>query len=55
MSEDSGSRPEGRLGRWSRLKSRGADAAPEPETPTEDPSTDETSTDESAAQERQEA
>ena len=33
MSEDSGSRPEGRLGRWSRLKSRGADAAPEPETP----------------------
>ena len=33
MNEDSGSRPEGRLGRWSRLKSRGADAAPEPETP----------------------
>lgn len=33
MSEDSESRPEGRLGRWSRLKSRGADAAPEPETP----------------------
>ncbi len=33
MSEDSESKPEGRLGRWSRLKSRGGEAAPEPETP----------------------
>ncbi len=33
MSEDSESRPGGRLGRWSRLKSRGGEAAPEPETP----------------------
>ncbi len=33
MSEDSESKPDGRLGRWSRLKSRGGEAAPEPETP----------------------
>ena len=33
MSEDSESRPGGRLERWSRLKSRGGEAVPEPETP----------------------